>query len=217
MRRGKPEESENINSLKKRKNGSLSSFNNETFPRKYVTQSTLKNLKVDTEFTKSEGEIKFRFTKAHMDLYQGQTQNFTIYYNIIEILYVLVCPSCSWRKLKKKNILFQKGIKRLFFQLDVLNYIKHMQQLEILNYSILEPYENVIVQFLSKPSISLAQRKDAYDQIRTINDINTQEANEVFFAITQLLCNKEKSNFQKRLQKLTKYEVRALFRKMKDK
>lgn len=90
-----------------------------------------------------------------------------------------------------------------------------MQQLEILNYSILEPNENIIVQFLSKPSISLAQKKDVYDKIRSVTDININEANELYSSIKQLYDKKEKSNFQKRLLKLTRGELGKLIKKIK--
>ena len=92
-----------------------------------------------------------------------------------------------------------------------------MQQLEILNYSLLEPYENIIVQFLSKPSISLAQKRDVYDKIRGFTEINLNEANELYSSIKQLHDNKEKTNFQKRLFKLAKGEVGKLIKKMKTK
>lgn len=143
--------------------------------------------------------------------------NVTIYYSLLEVFFVLICPSCSWKKLQKKNILMKKGLDKIFFQLDVLNYIRHMQLLEILNYSLLEPNENIIVQFLSKPSISLAQKKDVYDKIRGVTDINVNEANELYSSIKQLYDNKDKTNFQKRLFKLAKGEVGKLIRKMKEK
>lgn len=176
------------------------------------TLDSFKNMRVDSSISKN---IEMKPVIKAKSKYDEQPQNLTIYYNIIEIIFVLVCPSCSWRKLRRKNILFRKAIEKLFFQLDVLNYIKHMQQLEILNYSILEPNENIIVQFLSKPSISLAQKKDVYDRIRSVTDINLSEANELYTAIKQLYDNKEKTNFQKRLFKLTKGEVGKLIRKMK--
>lgn len=138
-----------------------------------------------------------------------------MHYNLCEILFVMICPILSWKKLKKKNSLFKKGKDKLFFQLDVLNYLKHMQLLDILNYILLNNEENIIVQFLSKPSISLAQKKDIQDKLNSVNSINLKEADELFFATKQLFEKKEKSPMEKRLLKLTKGEVGILIQKMK--
>lgn len=92
-----------------------------------------------------------------------------------------------------------------------------MQIIDIINYSLLETNENIIVQFLSKPSISLAQKKDLHDKIHSLNDINATEADELYTAIRNIYNLKEKTNFQKRLLRLTKIEMGKLMKKMKHK
>lgn len=181
--------------------------------KKWSTHCSLKNINIETETTEGNENI---IEKVKQKKPQGQNQ-FPIRYNIIELINVSFCSSCSWKKLRVKNSLFKKGLEKLFFQLDVLNYIKQMQQLEILGYSLLEPNENIILQFLSKPSISLPQKKDIYDKIRRVNDINITEANELYDAVKQLNDRPDKTNFQKRLLKITKGEVNALLKKMRHK
>lgn len=135
------------------------------------------------------------------------------HYNIIELFIVSFCRRCSWKSLKGKNILLDKAREKLFLQLDILRFLKKMQLLELMNYVILEPYENVILQFLSKPSIALAQRKDVYDKIYTVNDIASHEVSELCKAIKELV-DKNKSKREERLYQITKNEMETLVKKV---
>ena len=113
----------------------------------------------------------------------------------------------SWKSLGIKSFLLGKAKEKLFFQLDVLNYLKKMQLIDLLGYTFLSPEENTILQFLSKPSISLAQRTDIYDKINTLNNVGMKEVDELYNAIRHLYDNKNKSEMQKRLFSLTKSEM----------
>ena len=79
----------------------------------------------------------------------------------------------------------------------------------------MDPNENVILQFLSKPSISLAHRKDIYDKLHSVNDIDAKEVEDLDYAIQCLAQKVEKTPAQKRLLKLTRSEMGAFIRKAK--
>ena len=103
--------------------------------------------------------------KRSLDNRKKRKRNVNFHYNCIEILFYLICPCFSWKQLKVKNSLIKKGEEKLYLQLDILSYIRRMQQLELLNYILLEPGENIMLDFLSKPSISLANQVDIHQKI----------------------------------------------------
>ena len=138
------------------------------------------------------------------------------HFNIVELFIITACPCCIWKSLSVKRHLLAKAKEKLFFQLDVLNYLKKMQFLDLLGYSLLEPEENTVLQFLSKPSISLAQRSDIYDRINKINNVNSQEIDEVYSAIKTLSKNKEDNQMRARLYNLTKSEMGLWIKKIQD-
>lgn len=128
----------------------------------------------------------------------------------------MICPCASWKKLKKKKNLLKKAKEKLFFQLDILNFLKKMQLIDLIDYVLLEPEENTILQFLSKPSVSLAQRTDIYDRIHQINNVELKEVDELYDAIKKLKNKKFKNEMQKRLYNLTKSEMGLWIKRIKD-
>lgn len=145
----------------------------------------------------------------------AQSEGYNFHFNLFEIMVIFVCPGCAWKKLRKKNLLLKKALSKLFFQLDILNFLKNMQLIELLNYSLLEPNESMILHFLAKPSISLAQKKDIYETIRNVNDIGSKEIDDLYIALKSLFEKKGKTQLQKRILKLAGMEMKALIKKIK--
>ena len=186
---------------------------------KFPTDKTLatientekENFKLRSVRSEKRTEVKDPKEKEKKEKNKGLDFNF----NLIEVIFSTVFPFCSWSNLKKKKSLLEKAKKKMFFQLDVLNYLKNMQLLDLLIYSVLEPSENTILQFLAKPSISLAQKKDIHDAIQSTKNIDEREIEDLHSAIKFIFDIKEKTPLQKRLLKLTKIEMGALMRKIK--
>ena len=63
---------------------------------------------------------------------------------------------CCNKRLKKKADLIEKGEEKVFFYMDVLTYIKRMQEIDILKYIILSKNQLNLFDFLSRPSIATA-------------------------------------------------------------
>ena len=148
---------------------------------------------------------------------KSKTEKITLQYSIIELLFVFVCPCCAWKKLRMKNILLAKARKKLYFQLDILTYLKNMQLLELLNFILLDPKENIILKVLSKPSISLVNRIDIYDQLHLKYnvDINDEEMNQFYGAMKLLHDKKNRTSIEGRLFKIASIEMQNLFNSSK--
>ena len=75
-----------------------------------------------------------------------------IFFNCYEII---LRPCCRYSKLHLKNLLYQKALKKINYSLDVINYIKKMQEIDILKYLLLDKDQIKLFNFLTLPSISL--------------------------------------------------------------
>lgn len=136
----------------------------------------------------------------------------TLKYSIIELLFVFICPCCAWEKLRLKNILLAKARKKLYYQMDILTYLKNMQLLELLNYILLNSQETAILKVLAKPSISLVNRIDIYEQIhqRCNVDLNEEEMKEFISSMKYLYDKKNKTPQEERLYKIASIELQNL-------
>ena len=76
-----------------------------------------------------------------------------ILFNCYEIILRPCC--CKYSKLHLKNLLYQKALKKINYSLDVINYIKKMQEIDILKYLLLDKDQIKLFNFLTLPSISL--------------------------------------------------------------
>jgi hypothetical protein len=72
--------------------------------------------------------------------------------NTLEIL--LIKLRCCCLRFRKRKRIVKAGEYKFFFYLDVLTYIKKMQEVDILKYLILSADQLYLFNFLSKPSIS---------------------------------------------------------------
>ena len=159
---------------------------------------------------------KSKFYEQSIRLEQMAYNQINIHFNIFHLIVNSVCPCVSWKKLKVKKYLLGKAREKLFFQLDVLNYLKKMQLLELLVYALLEPEENTILQFLSKPSISLAQKTDIYDRIHQTNNFDFKEIDELYTAVRKLASKSDKTEMQKRLFNITRSEMGLWIKRIKE-
>ncbi len=133
-------------------------------------------------------------------------------FNICELFVYIICPCCMCKKLKMKINLTNKGNKNIYFQLDILTYIKNNQTLEILTYILLEPYQRTMLKFLSKPSISLVNKINIIEKINEhlCIDITDDELNEFLSMFKYLQNNIYKNNNEQRLFQLVNVEMNNL-------
>ena len=140
-------------------------------------------------------------------------KNFSL--NIFEIFLYKIFPcfhNIYCKKIKFNYLMYKKARKRLNFQMDVLTYLKNSQLIELLNYIILEPYQSILIKFISKPSVSLVNKIDIFEKIMNKNnfEISNKEF-ENFEKGFRFLCEKkEKNNLEKRLLNLVNLEINNL-------
>ena len=143
----------------------------------------------------------------------------SIKHNCYEMIIYFICPYCAFKKLKEKNILFKKGKKQLFFQLDIITYLRKVQQIELLNYILLDPGKKIILDFLSKPLISYNKENNFYNKIALgySNNITENEIENFIKYYKDLFCKENKDNIEKRLFKLSKIYIKSFIKDSNEK
>ena len=126
----------------------------------------------------------------------------------MEIMITLFCPFLISKKLKKKNLLLKNGKKKFFENLDILTYLKNLQQIQVLNYILFEKYQINLIEFISKPCISLV------NEYSNNNNIKKKDENleiEKFFEYYKILIKKKnKNNFEIKLNEIIENEMKNL-------
>ena len=170
----------------------------------FVINNEKKN-QICKQFTINNLKKKMNNKKFTMEIFKFD-------YNLLELIIYFTCPCCICRNLKKKLKISNRGRKNLFFQLDVLTYIKNNQTLDILTYILLEPYQRTILKFLSKPSISLVNKLNIMEQLTEdiYIGINENELNEFCKKFNYLQNINSKNKIEKRLLHLVNVEMSNL-------
>ena len=128
-------------------------------------------------------------------------------YNIFEIYFMSIFSCCLCKNLKKKKEIYDKSTEILFTKMDIIEYLKNMQILNVLNKLILSKEERNILKFLAKPSINVNEEDDdennnKFDSIFTSN-LNENEIKEFWKNYDDLKNKSNKNEVESRLIEFT--------------
>ena len=105
-------------------------------------------------------------------------------------------------------MLLKNEKKKFFENLDILTYLKNLQQIQVLNYILFEKYQINLIEFISKPCISLV------NEYSNNNNIKKKDENleiEKFFEYYKILIKKKnKNNFEIKLNEIIENEMKNL-------
>ena len=128
-------------------------------------------------------------------------------YNVFEIYFMSIFSCCLCKNLKKKKEIYDKSTEILFTKMDIIEYLKNMQILNVLNKLILSKEERNILKFLSKPSINV--NEDENDEINNnfdcifTSNLNENEIKEFWKNYDDLKNKNNKNDIQNRLSEYT--------------
>ena len=138
----------------------LSLFNNLEKDKSPISQKEIPNV---YSFSNKIQKIGSNFLRKN----HKAEKKIDLNYSIIEIIISISCPCCSTKKLETKNKLLEKAKSKLFNGLDILTYLRNLQRTEYLNYILLEPYQNILIGYMTKPSISLDYQFDIFEHLKS--------------------------------------------------
>ena len=149
-----------------------------------------------TEYS-NEGEEEFRPEKVEYD------------FNICEVLGSTVCRCCQSKELKVKYNLNQKANSILFSKLDIVLYVRNMILLDIMNKTFLGTGIKDVINFLSRPIISLKGKEKNELQI-FYNNYKPSDFDKFYNEIGELAQKSDKRNEEKLLISLTNQHLKSL-------
>ncbi len=149
-----------------------------------------------TEYS-NEGEEDFRPEKVEYD------------FNICEVLGSTVCRCCQSKELKVKYNLNQKANSILFSKLDIVLYVRNMILFDIMNKTFLGTGIKDVINFLSRPIISLKGKEKNELQI-FYNNYKPSDFDKFYNEIGELAQKSDKRNEEKLLISLTNQHLKNL-------
>ena len=149
-----------------------------------------------TEYS-NEGEEDFRPEKVKYD------------FNICEVLGSTVCRCCQSKELKVKYNLNQKANSILFSKLDIVLYVRNMILFDIINKTVLGTGIKDVINFLSRPIISLKGKEKNELQI-FYNNYKPSDFDKFYNEIGELAQKSDKRNEEKLLISLTNKHLKSL-------
>jgi len=153
-----PNERDAINllshSMKKSDNSfsveSISSVNDITHDQNFKNGNTERVLTI----SKSLESLVQNEVKNDNEIIKKKNTNFSLRMGMCETICakLFFWLSNSWKKKKK---IIQKGEDRVHYYLDVFNYIKKMQEIDLLTYCLMDYDQYKLFQYLSKPPVKI--------------------------------------------------------------
>ena len=104
-------------------------------------------------------------------------------------------------KLKLKNDLKNKANELLYLKLDIHVYLRNMFLFDIINQTIINGKKKDIINFLSRPLISIQQKEKSEEEIFYKN-YNEIEFNKLYEGIVELVQKSDKEKREENLIKL---------------
>ena len=134
-------------------------------------------------------------------------KNLRLKFSVFEFFILKFFPCLMWKKLYLKNSLLNNGKLFLFNQMDIYNYLKNLQYLQIFYYIFLESYQNNLIKILSKPIIS-------YKNVINNNNINMDFKNiknKDIIELNKLVQKIEKTNIEKRIMNIIDQNIKNIY------
>lgn len=132
-----------------------------------------------------------------------------------DIINRLFC--CQFLKKNKKHLIFENAEKKFDHNLDLVTYMKRMQELDIIKYLLLDKNTLKLVNFISKPCVSLSPKSlqdSEYNQFfESIEDANTlshQNIDDVKICYDYILAKKDKSYLENRIIQLFDLQIEEI-------
>ena len=116
-------------------------------------------IKIDND---KKDEISSSENRGLKSLSKGKKkEKIEFYFNIFEIIGAHLCKCCQSKNLRLKNDLNEKANNILYSKLDISNFVRNQLLFDIMHETILETEYIDIVNFLSRPNISLNQKEES--------------------------------------------------------
>jgi hypothetical protein len=141
--------------------------------------------------------------------------NINKFFKLSTIEIFLIKAKCCCRKYKMRKKILKAGQQKMFFYLDVLTYVKKMQEIDILKYLLLSADQLYLFNFLSKPPVSTNDiSSQVYKEFeleqRKIISLNKEEIKQMHDCYFNILGTTDLSHQDKKLLNLIDAEIESI-------
>ena len=121
---------------------------------------------------------------------------------MFEIINISICKCCLMKKLKTKNDINEKSIFILNECLDIVSFVQNHMLFNIVNETILDEQKKSIVNFLSRPIISINSDKNKNSLEEFYRTYGEEDFNKFYDDLIQLSQKPQKEIREKKLLNL---------------
>ena len=187
--------------------------NNENSKRQLRNIRNIRNLKdnkikndINDKNTLEKEENKEKTNKA--DDIKLKSYSF----NLLEVILSLIFPCCLKGRLKRKNKLNDKAIKILYSKLNIILYVRNMILIDIINQTILDDKTKHIINFLSRPILSLEKNNLDNSEVKDIfyEGYKEKDFEKFYEGFLEFIKKPNKENKEKKLISLSKKQLKEL-------
>lgn len=139
------------------------------------------------------------------EIIQKQNPNSIGFFEIL--LHVFCCGRC--KDVEKKGKVFESANKIFHKNLDVINYMKKMQEIDIMKFLILDNETLDLMNFLSKPSVSIGQKPVSDTEYfkffypsEKVNSITFNNIDDLKISYDKIIKRAHHSNIESRILRL---------------
>ncbi len=133
--------------------------------------------------------------------------------NSFEVIIMKV--NCCFKKYKEREGILKIGEKKMFFYLDVMTYLKKMQELDVLKYILLSADQLFLFNFLSKPALSTSDitnsvyKEFEFEQRKPLS-LTKDEIKQIHECYGNILNQNTLNNLDKKLVNLIDAEIEGM-------
>ena len=163
---------------------------------------------IDLEEEKSaESKIKeIKENKENKSIMEKKEKEIDFSFNVFEIFCVTFCTRCIKGRLKLKHQLNEKANELLYYKLDIHAYLRNMFLFDIINQTIIDGKKKNIINFLSRPLISI-HKKEKIEEDIFYKDYEENDFDKIYEGIVELA---QKNDKEKRDEKLINLANKSL-------
>ena len=151
---------------------------------------------IDLEEEKS-AESRNKEIKNDKKFNENKSEEIVYNFNVFEIVAHTFCSRCLKGNLKLKSELNSKAIELLYIKLDIHAYLRNMFLFDIINQTILDSKKKNIINFLSRPTISI--HKDVKQDEIFYQDYEEDDFDKLYEGIVELTHKDNKQEKEKKL------------------
>jgi len=130
-------------------------------------------------------------------------------FNLCDVLGSTICKCCQTKELQVKYNLNEKANSILYNKLDIVVYVRNMLLFDIINESLVGTDVKDIINFLSRPIISV-KKKNENELAVFYNNYKSSDFKKLYTRLTEISEKSDKSLEEKRLVSLSNQHLRSL-------